>query len=625
MKGLRAMTLEQLESLTSGLQEQLQPHAFVGATSETNRGRPVPIWARMLHCHRQRTILCFAISALGASAIVTQLTLMRESLGAFSGNELIFGIVLGNWMLLTGLGSYLGKTASRLACPVAVLVAAQVAIALLPIADVFLLRTVRDLVFVRGAEVGVSETVVSCFVLLAPYCLLTGYLLTLATGILSADDEAGGIGRVYFLDNLGGIGGGLAFGLLLVPGLNHVQILAVLAMLNLLLAGLVAWTFRRRVLLAVTAIAAVGLAGVMLAWDLDRISAQIQFPGQRIVFRGNSPYGSLMVTESSGQYNFIENGVLLFATQNIEDVEQTVHFAMAQRPDARRVLLIGGGVAGTAREILKYPAAQVDYVELDPLILEVGRKYLPAGLADPRIRVINADGRLFVRQWQSPIGQLRETPAEPTAYDVAIIDLPDPSTSQINRFYTQEFLHELRGRMRGDGVVSLSISCYEDHVSDELARMIAVTHKTLRQEFGNVLMIPAGRIVFLASDGPLSTRIADRLEAHGIETRLLHRRFLDDLLAPLRMADLRRAVSESAPVNHDFNPILYYYHLMYWMSQFRVGFGLLEAGLVVLMLVCLLRTGPFRWPSLPPGSPPRPWKSCYWSPCRFSTVASTAK
>ena len=92
------------------------------------------------------------------------MTLMRELLGAFSGNELVFGIVLGNWMLLTGLGSYLGKTASRLACPVAVLVAAQAAVALLPVADVFLLRTVRDVVFVRGAEVGSPRrsSVASC-------------------------------------------------------------------------------------------------------------------------------------------------------------------------------------------------------------------------------------------------------------------------------------------------------------------------------------------------------------------------------------------------------------------------------------------------------------------------------
>ena len=117
---------------------------------------------------RHRRVLCFAVSSLGASAIVTQLTLMRELLGAFSGNELILGIVLGNWMLLTGLGSYLGKTASRLSSPVAILVAAQAAVALLPVADVLVLRTLRDVVFVRGSEVGVSETVASCAVLLAP-------------------------------------------------------------------------------------------------------------------------------------------------------------------------------------------------------------------------------------------------------------------------------------------------------------------------------------------------------------------------------------------------------------------------------------------------------------------------
>jgi spermidine synthase len=542
--------------------------------------------------HRQRRVLGFAVSSLGASAVVTQLTLMRELLGAFSGNELILGIVLGNWMLLTGLGSYLGKTASRLSAPVAVLAAAQVAAALLPVADVLLLRTVRNVVFVRGAEVGVGETVVSCAVLLAPYCLLIGYLLTLATRVLSWAEKPDGIGRVYFLDNLGGIAGGLAFGFVLVPRLNHVEVLCLVGLLNLLAAGLTAWTFRRRALAGWTALLAAGLAGAMLAWDLDRVSAEIQFPGQKIVFRGNSPYGGLMVTESSGQYNFIENGVMLFATHNIEEVEQTIHFAMAQRPDARRVLLIGGGVAGTAREILKYPNANVDYVEIDPLVLEVGRKYLPESLADRRIRVINADGRLFMRRKQTRPGQPGPTSSDQSAYDVAIIDMPGPSTSQINRFYTQEFLHELRGRMGSQGVVSLALGSYEDHVSEELARLIAVAHKTLRQEFRNVLMIPAGRIVLLASDGPLSPRIADRLEAHGIRTRLLHRKFLDDLLSPLRMADLRRAVAESAPTNRDFSPILYYYHLRYWMSQFRVGFGLLEAALAVLVLVCLFRARP---------------------------------
>ena len=132
------------------------------------------------------------------------------------------GIVLGNWMLLTGIGSTLGKTASRLRSATTVFVAAEILVALLPLADVFLLRWLRNVVFLRGAEVGVTETVASCFVMLAPYCLVTGYVLTVACQMAGSSRTASAsIGRVYLLDNLGNVLGGLAFLVLLVHLLNH--------------------------------------------------------------------------------------------------------------------------------------------------------------------------------------------------------------------------------------------------------------------------------------------------------------------------------------------------------------------------------------------------------------------
>lgn len=532
-------------------------------------------------------ILFLAICGLGVSAFLTQVTLMRELLAVFSGNELIFGIVLGNWLLLTGLGSALGRTAPKLRHPVAVLIVAQVAIALVPIADVFLLRVLRNVVFLRGAAVGVTETVASCFVLLAPYCLVAGYLLTLATLILVSKQEAASIGQVYFLDNVGDIVGGLLFSFVLVFWLNHVQILYVPALVNLLLAAMTAWALRRRRLLAATAVVALGLIALLLRYDLDAISTETQYAGQRIVFKGNSPYGSLLVTQSSGQYNFIENGVVLFATHNVEQVEETVHYAMAQRPGAKRVLLISGGIAGTAKEILKYPVQAVDYVELDPLVLEVGRTYFPGSLDDPRIHVINTDGRRFVRQTDR-------------RYDVVIVDVPDPSTSQINRFYTQEFFHEVRTRLTPEGVLAISLGQYENYLSAELARLIGVAHRTLRQEFRNVLILPPGRVYFLASQGPLTTDIAGQLEAARIRTHL-HRSYLGAVLSADRLAEVRRAVSEEAPVNKDFSPILYYYHLRYWISQFQVSFGLLAAGLLAVLLVALVEIRPVSFAILTTG------------------------
>jgi spermidine synthase len=547
-----------------------------------------------------------AVCCLGLSAFLTQLVLMRELLCVFSGNELVFGIVLGNWMLLTGIGSTLGKTASRLRSPISVLVVAEILIAVLPIADVFLLRWLRNVVFIRGAEVGVTETVASCFVLLAPYCLVTGYALTVActaaatrncrrrlqtpiaavqetesaTGVAShSSGSPTGIGRVYLLDNLGNVLGGLAFLIVLVHWCNHFQMLCFAALLNSLCGIWLALAIRRRLLAVVTAATLVALLATATIVNLNEVSRRLEYAGQHVVFDGDSPYGNLVVTRSAGQLNFIENGVPLFSTNDIGQIEETVHYAMAQRPNARRVLLISGGVSGTAREVLKYPVKAVDYVELDPLVLDVARRWLPESLSDRRIHVIQGDGRQFVRQTQQ-------------RYDVVIVDVPDPSTSQINRFYTREFFAEVHRILTPDGVLSFPLGTYESHLSKELARLIGVAHRTLRTVFANVLMLPGGRIFFLASNGDLTADVTPRMATVGVKGRLVNPDYLKGMLTADRMADLRRALSADVPLNEDFSPILYFYHLRYWMSQFQVRVGLFEGVLAVLLLIYMVRLRP---------------------------------
>jgi len=434
-------------------------------------------------------------------------------------------------------------------------------------------------VFVRGAEVGPTESIICCLVILAPYCVVMGALLPLVSLVLSSHEGRASIGQVYFLDNLGEILGGLLFSLVLVHVFDHFGTLYLAAVLNLSAAGLVALAFRRRLLLGAS-VAATAAWAIAASWfDLDTISTSIQYPGQRIVFKGNSPYGRLLVTETSGQYNFIENGVRLFSTENIEEVEQTIHYAMAQRPEAKRVLLIGGGISGTAREILKYPRTAVDYVELDPLIIKVAARLLPEHRPQARVEVINTDGRHYVRRTKR-------------RYDAVLIDVPDPSTFQINRFYTREFFAEVKRILAEGGVLSLSLGHYENRLSEELAKLIAVAHRTLSEQFRNVLILPARRNYFLASDGPLTMDIAGALERHGIGTQVVSRRYLRGVLSSDRVADVRRAITEDAPLNQDFSPILYYYHLRYWMSQFSVRLGLLVAALAAILLAALVRIRP---------------------------------
>ncbi|HUT09324.1 MAG TPA: fused MFS/spermidine synthase, partial [Thermoguttaceae bacterium] len=281
----------------------------------------------------------------------------------------------------------------------------------------------------------------------------------------------------------------------------------------------------------------------------------------------------------AGQYNFVHNGVRLFSSQDVQAAEEAAHYAMAQRPGAKRVLLISGGVSGTAKEILKHGVEAVDYVELDPLIIEAAKRYVPESLDDPRIRVIETDGRLYVKQTQQK-------------YDVVIADVPEPSTFQLNRFYTREFFAEVKDVLEPGGVFAFSLGHYENFLSDELRDLIATADRTLRQEFSHVLILPDGKITFLASDAELTEKIADRIEQAGIDNRWVNRDYLQGTLTPARLEVVASARSDEAAINRDFDPILYYQRLRLWMSQFSFKFGLLEGGLLVLLVLFLVRLRP---------------------------------
>jgi spermidine synthase len=543
-----------------------------------------------------RRLVLLSVFGLGIGAVVTQLALLREMLSVFDGNEMVFGILFGNWLLLTGAGSWLGRFSRKTQEPLRLLVPAQLLVAVLPLLQIVALRALRNIVFTRGAMINVTDTVLASFIVLAPFCIVSGYLLTLACSILTRrredDDpiakvfpgkkpyheEALEIGRIYVADNLGSILGGVLFSFGLVLVFDHFSALCAPAAVNLMLAAAAAWRWQMR---QFTVIALVLLGGLAFTWNMDAVTTQLHHGAAPVLFRANSPYGRLIVTESAGQFNFIENGVPLFSTHNTEQVEETVHYAMAQRPDARRVLLIGGGASGVAREILKYGSVeQVTYIELDPLIVEAARRFAPESLADPRIHIVHTDGRLFVRQTNE-------------RFDVVIVNVPEPSTMQLNRFYTSEFYTELKRILRGDGVVSFALGRYQNFVSRELARLLGSAHKTLCESFRNRLLLPGGRVFVLASDGELTADVAARIAARGVKVSLMTRNYLDATLMPDRLAALQQAPDKKAALNEDFSPALYFYHLRYWLSRDPRGTGLLIGALLTAMLACpfLLRGG----------------------------------
>lgn len=526
--------------------------------------KEIPRWTKLLF---------FSVTALGISSIITQLIVMRELLSVFHGNELVIGVIFGTWLLLTGVGSWCGRYLAGLKDKIRFLILSQIFIAILPFLHLFIIRSLRTFAFPTGASVGVVTIFFTSLLLLLPYCVISGSLLTLFCVIYTKREDPGAIGKVYFIDSIGDILGGLLFSFVLVFLLNHFQIAYIILFINLSAALLVS-CFGGRRFFRLLSIIVLAVFSVFIIVDFNRLTVALQYPGQEIVFNGSSKYGSLVVTRTGDQLNFFENGIILFSTQNTIANEETVHYAMVQHESPRKVLLISGGAAGTTVEILKYGPERIDYVELDPLIIDIGRKFT-SNLDDDRIRTISMDAR----QWVKQAGE---------EYDVVIVDLPDPSTAQINRFYTDEFFKELKGTTGRDAVISLKLSSQENYMAREARELNASVFNTLKNNFEHVIVIPGDVNRFIASDGELTYDIASRIEKRNIQTEWVNRYWLPAKLSEDRIRMVLDAVGKKGSINRDFFPITYYYYLLFWISHFSFNYYIffaLTGALVVLYLV----------------------------------------
>jgi len=524
---------------------------------------------------RQRSLF-IAITALGISSIITQIIAVREFLSVFYGNELIFGIILANWLLLTGIGAYLGKYFEK--SKISWLIISQIIIAFLPFLHIAIIRNLRNFIFLSGELISIVGIFLASFFILLPYCLISGFLLTLACCVFSLKKDSASIGKVYFIDNIGDILGGLLFSFILIYLLNPFQMVFFLMVINLFAALLLSFLINKKYFIGFILFLMVLSSILFFSVDLNKITREQQYKNQELLFQKDTPYGNLVVTKTADQLNFYENGLTLFTTENTISNEETIHYAMLQAENPNTILLISGGVSGTLNEILKYNITKIDYIELDPLIVELGREYTK-NLDNEKINTINKDGRLFVKQAKDK-------------YDVIIIDLPDPGTAQVNRFYTIEFFREVKKILNKEGIISLSLSGAENYLNIEARKLNSALYNSLKKYFNNVIIIPGDKNFFIASDEELTYDIINLVRDKGIETEYVNEFYLKGKLTNDRINYVKNSLIPSTKVNKDFNPITYYHHLLYWMRHFRFNSTLFFILLFILIIWYLIKIKP---------------------------------
>jgi spermidine synthase len=516
--------------------------------------------------------LGFAFGLIGFTATIGEIIALRELLTVASGSELAVAVVFAAWLLLTAVGTVLGGRVPARHRP-HLFAWLQIASGPILVGTVLLIRAGRSLIGVHAGElVSLTQVLVIAFVTLAPFCLTSGSLFTLACAVLAERIPVWNRspGLVYGLEGLGAGVGGLLFSLVLIHWLNSLEItLGIAAILwfsgFLLLQqrGGLGWV-RSSLALAILAALALALAG---AARLDRASRQWQWEGFDLVESRETIYGHIVVVARASERSFFENGLWNFTVPDLLTAEESTHYALLQHPRPRRVLLLGGGVSGSLTQILEHPSIrQVDYVELDPAIIELGQIYLPtkvtAALEDRRVSVHLRDGRRYLSETQS-------------RYDVILVNLPEPFTAQLNRFYTREFFRLAASKLDEGGILSFSASAPETALGPNQAGYLKVLYDSAASVFREIVVFPAHTAKFFCSnaEGVLTTDphvLLERLRERKLQALYVQDYYMLWDLSLERQQSFMAMVEggEEEGVNTDLNPRAYFSNLRLWGFQY---------------------------------------------------------
>lgn len=488
---------------------------------------------------------------LGFLALSFQIFLLREFSVHFYGNEITFGFILASWLLWGGVGSLCASKlrwdTSRLACLY------YLVILLFPICLVLLRFSRFFLQTLPGEITGIAPMLIHSLVLTLFTSFPLGMMFVFNTVFLK-----GHLTQVYLLESLGSAIAGLAVYFLFIPFLSNWQAVSTVGAFAALTVFLTIDHKKHILLLLLVLISCAAFC------FFDFPSQKIYWKPFHLIKSKDTPFGKLQIIKTEEQLSLYNNSLLIYSHPDLASSEESIHFALLQNSGAKSVLLIGGGAGGSLQQVLKYPVIRVDYVEIDPEIIRLTLQHLPEqekqSFKDKRVHLFFQDGRAFLRKTIN-------------SYDIIILNLPDPSTAQINRFYTKEFFQMVKNRLSPRGIFSFRVSSAENYISPELQNYLASLYFTLKEEFPVVEIVPGDSNIFLASTGQLildHQRLSQEIDRLDLKNTYVSEHSLFSRLSPFRINLLKDKVFTGAKtINQDLVPISYFFNSVLWSTQFQ--------------------------------------------------------
>jgi spermidine synthase len=219
-----------------------------------------------------------------------------------------------------------------------------------------------------------------------------------------------------------------------------------------------------------------------------------------VIAEQSSPYQRVTIIDSLayGKGLLLDGCWMTAERQERHYHEAIVHPALCGAASIERVLIVGGGDGGTARECLRHPGVQqLDLVEIDGLVVELCQQHLPSiggsAWSDPRLRLTVGDGIAWVAA------------AAEASYDVVIVDGSDPA-GPAEGLFNRSFFEHCRRILRPGGIFVTQSESPEAfrQVHIDIVRLLRQVFGHADPMYGWVPMYPSGwwSWTFAAVDAP---------------------------------------------------------------------------------------------------------------------------
>ncbi|XP_041377619.1 spermidine synthase-like [Gigantopelta aegis] len=212
---------------------------------------------------------------------------------------------------------------------------------------------------------------------------------------------------------------------------------------------------------------------------------------EEVLHKEKSKFQDVLVFKSKTYGNVLVLDGVIQATDRDEFSyqEMLAHLPMCCHANPKKVLVIGGGDGGVVREVLKHSSVEsVDQCEIDEMVIEVSKKYLPqmaCCFEDPRLNLHIKDGFEFMGQHKGE-------------YDVIITDSSDP-IGPASALFEKSYYELMKKALKPGGVVCSQGECIWLHLDliKDMHDFCKTLYPSVDYAYTAIPTYPSGQIGFI--------------------------------------------------------------------------------------------------------------------------------